>query len=374
MNHPALEIDYDPSDELKLRYELLCRQKPSLRAHDAARELNVSEAELVASRADDTSFHLLDRPEAILKALEKVGEILLVTRNEAAVLEKRGHLRNLSFNTQNGLLTGQNSGTGIDLRLLLNNWRYGFLVIDEANVGRSQSLQFFDASGQVVQKVYLTQNSNEIAFAKLVSQFISPNQPTFLDIVSEKPRNPSMPEQSVQWHKVRESWQEMQSSYDFFQLLIGSQVTRQQAYDNVGRDLAYEIVPSALEDLCQLASKTGLTLTFAVSNKGSMQFHCAAVGKIREHGGWLNILGEDVNLHINSRCLAQGWVVRKPNQGNPVTSVEFFDHDDQLVLQISAEQCVATPESTQWQNLVAQLQPRSLNVTALKVYDAGLPA
>jgi putative hemin transport protein len=183
-----------------------------------------------------------------------------------------------------------------------------------------------------------------------------------------------MPEQSVQWHKVRESWQEMQSSYDFFQLLIGSQVTRQQAYDNVGRDLAYEIVPSALEDLCQLASKTGLTLTFAVSNKGSMQFHCAAVGKIREHGGWLNILGEDVNLHINSRCLAQGWVVRKPNQGNPVTSVEFFDHDDQLVLQISAEQCVATPESTQWQNLVAQLQPRSLNVTAPKVYDAGLPA
>lgn len=374
MNHPSLEIDYDPSDELKLRYELLCRQKPSLRAHDAARELNVSEAELVASRADDTSFHLLDRPEAILKALEKVGEILLVTRNEAAVLEKRGHLRNLSFNTQNGLLTGQNSGTGIDLRLLLNNWRYGFLVIDEANVGRSQSLQFFDASGQVVQKVYLTQNSNEIAFAKLVSQFISPNQPTFLDIVPEKPRNPSMPEQSVQWHKVRESWQEMQSSYDFFQLLIGSQVTRQQAYDNVGRDLAYEIVPSALEDLCQLASKTGLTLTFAVSNKGSMQFHCAAVGKIREHGGWLNILGEDVNLHINSRCLAQGWVVRKPNQGNPVTSVEFFDHDDQLVLQISAEQCVATPESTQWQNLVAQLQPRSLNVTAPKVYDAGLPA
>jgi len=49
MNNPALEIDYDPSDELKLRYELLCQQQPSLRARDAARELNVPEAELIAA-------------------------------------------------------------------------------------------------------------------------------------------------------------------------------------------------------------------------------------------------------------------------------------------------------------------------------------
>ena len=72
MNHPALEIDYDPSDELKLRYEILCQQQPNLRARDAAKQLNVTEAELVACRAGDSVFHMVNRPEAIINALETV--------------------------------------------------------------------------------------------------------------------------------------------------------------------------------------------------------------------------------------------------------------------------------------------------------------
>jgi len=371
MNHPALEIDYDPSDELKLRYELLCQQQPSLRARDAARELNVSEAELIASCVNDNSFHLVNRPEAILTALETVGEVLVVTRNETAVLEKKGYFRGLTFNTHDGLHTGQSITAGIDLRLLLNNCRYGFLIIEERHIGRNKSLQFFDSKGQAVLKIYMTQNSNEQAFVKIISQFISSQQPTYLDITKEKVSEQLMSEQDIEWHKVRKNWQEMQSSHDFFQLLIGTKVTRQQAYDNVGRDLAYEIVPSALQHLCEVALKEQQSLAFAVGNKGSMQLHNSTIQKTNEHGRWFNILNEDFNLHINTHRLTQAWVVRKPHQGGPVTSVEFFDGNDHLALQISIERKEGTPESTQWRELVAQLAPRSLEISALNIYDAA---
>jgi len=371
MNHPALEIDYDPSDELKLRYELLCQQQPSLRARDAAQELNVSEAELIASCVNDNSYHLVNHPEAILTALEMVGEVLVVTRNKTAVLEKKGYFRGLTFNTTNGLHSGQSTTAGIDLRLLLNNWRYGFIVIEERHIGRNKSLQFFDRKGQAVLKIYMTQNSKEQALAKIISQFISSQQPTYLDISNEKISEQLMPEQDVEWHKVRKSWQEMQSSHDFFQLLIGTKVTRQQAYDNVGRDLAYEIVPGALQHLCEVALKEQQPLAFAVGNKGSVQSHSGTIQKTNEYGRWLNILNEDFNLHINTHRLTQAWVIRKPQQGGPMTSLEFFDDDGHLALQISIARKEGIPEPTQWRELVAQLAPRSLNISALNVYDAA---
>lgn len=374
MNHPALEIDYDPSDELKLRYELLCQQQPQLRARDAAIHLNVSEAELVASRANETTFHLLNRPEALLTALETIGEVLVVTRNDSAVLEKKCFFKGFTFNTQNGLHTAQCASDDIDLRILLNNWRYAFLVIEEQHIGRNKSLQFFDSKGQAVHKIYLTQNSNDRAFAKIIAQFISPHQPTYLDITKEKITEQVMPEQDVQWHKVRKSWQEMQSSHDFFQLLIGSKVSRQQAYDNVGSDLAYEIVPEALQQLFELAIRENCALTFAVGNKGCMQFHSGTVNKINEHGCWFNVLDDDFNLHINTHRLTQAWVVRKPQSGGPITTVEFFDHNDRLTLQITVARQDGVPEPTQWRDLVAQLEPRSLEVSALNTYDAAAVA
>ena len=374
MNHPALEIDYDPSDELKLRYELLCQQQPQLRARDAARQLNVTEAELVASRANDTTFHLLNRPQEILAALENVGEILVITRNDAAVLEKKCILKNMSSSTQNGFLAAQCSNESTDLRMLLNNWHYGFLVIEEQHIGRSRSLQFFDQNGQAVQKIYLTQNSHELAFAKVVAQFISPQQPTYLDLTGDKATQQLSPEQNVQWHEVRKSWQEMQSSHDFFQLLIGSNVTRQQAYDNVGSDLAYEIIPEALQQLFEHALKAEIKLTFAVGNMGCMQRHSGSINKLNEHGCWLNVLDDDSNLHVNTQHLSQAWVVRKPQNGYPVTTIELFDQNDRLTLQITAQREAGMPESTQWRELVAQLQPRSLQMTALDVYDAAISA
>jgi len=371
MNHPALEIDYDPSDELKLRYELLCQQQPNLRARDAASLLNVAEGELLAARAGDSTFHLINRPEAILTALETIGELLMVTRNETTIVEKKGFYHNLNFNNHNGLQTAHCASDGLDLRLLVNNWHYSFLVIDEKHIGRNKSLQFFDATGQAIHKVYLTQNSNQQAFEKLIPQFISSFQPTYLDISKEKISAQVMPEQDIQWHKMRKSWQEMQSSHDFFQLLIGCKVSRQQAYDNVGPDLAYEIVPNALHQLFDAARKQNCALSIAVGNKGCMQFHSGHIHNSHEFGSWLNIRDFDANLYINTHKLTQAWVVRKPLSGGPVTSIEFFDEHDRLALQITSARKDGAPEPTQWRELLAQLEPRSLDASALNVYDAA---
>ncbi len=370
MNHPALEIDYDPSDELKLRYELLCQQHPNLRSREAAKRLNVTEAELLASCANDTSFHLMNHPEALLSALQTVGEVLIVTRNESVILEKKGTFKDLVFDTQNGFKILKSDSLG--LHLLLNSCRYTFLVIEEKHIGHRKSLQFFDRHGQAVQKIYLTQNSNEQAFEKIITRFISSYQPTYLDISKdETDKQSASKQQATKWPALSEDGQTIQSSHDFFKLLIGRNVSRQQAYDNVGRDLAYEIVPSALQPLCEMAKQDNISLTLAVGNSACMQFHSGPVDKAGEHGQWFNMLNSDFNLYTNSHRITQAWVIRKPQQGNPITLIEFFDDQDHLALQITAINKPDIPESSQWRELVAQLPPRSLAVSALNTHDAA---
>src|SRR5690625_7219104 len=71
-------------DELKARY-------PRLRTKNAADELGVSEAELLASICDGKTVIRLNREwESILADVETLGEGMALTRNEAAAPEKTG--------------------------------------------------------------------------------------------------------------------------------------------------------------------------------------------------------------------------------------------------------------------------------------------
>src|SRR5690625_7337430 len=75
-------------DELKARY-------PRLRTKNAADELGVSEAELLASICDGKTVIRLNREwESILADVETLGEVMTLTRNEADRSEERRAGRN----------------------------------------------------------------------------------------------------------------------------------------------------------------------------------------------------------------------------------------------------------------------------------------
>lgn len=80
MSHASTELNYDPAEEIKTRYQLLKQQQPEIRARNAAEELGVSEGELLASRVGDDAIRLIDDAEAVLKAVLPLGEVMALRR------------------------------------------------------------------------------------------------------------------------------------------------------------------------------------------------------------------------------------------------------------------------------------------------------
>ena len=104
---------------IKARYRQLQACKPALRARDAARELGISECELLTYRLGDGVIRLLDDTETILNQLLLLGEVMALTRNDECVNERSGIYNNSSFFNQGRRAMGLFVNADIDLRLFM---------------------------------------------------------------------------------------------------------------------------------------------------------------------------------------------------------------------------------------------------------------
>ena len=92
-----------------------------------------------------------------------------------------------------------------------------------------------------------------------------------------------------------------------------------------------------------------------VSSRGCIEIHTGPVKTIRNMGSWINVLDPRFNLHLNQDGLAKAWVVRKPTEDGIVTSIEFFDEEDHLVMMIFGKRKPGIPEDENWRTLVSHI-------------------
>ena len=124
------------------QYAAFRAENPKSRIRDAAAQLGVSEAELVATGLGLTAIRLGGNPldgdfRELLKQVPTLGHVMALTRNDSVVHERKGTYQNVSFTGHMGLVLGED----IDLRLFMSQWKYGFAV----NESDRRSLQFFAA-------------------------------------------------------------------------------------------------------------------------------------------------------------------------------------------------------------------------------------
>ena len=146
-----------PAADLYQAWQTLRDQQPRLRAREAAAQLGVSEAELTASRLGIDAQRLRPDWAALLPALGELGRVMVLTRNEHCVHERKGLYREVSVaaSGQMGLVVSAD----IDLRLFLGGWASVFAIAEETAKGTQRSIQVFDQQGVAVHKVYLTEHS-----------------------------------------------------------------------------------------------------------------------------------------------------------------------------------------------------------------------
>ncbi|WP_028602648.1 hemin-degrading factor [Ottowia thiooxydans] len=336
------------------------------RARDAAESIGVSEGEAVAAHAGNHEGPLKAVPLGkswleILKALGECGPVLALTRNETTVHEKTGVYENVSAA---GPVVGLALGGPIDLRLFFMHWHAGFAVTEAAaqpNVPASLSLQFYDASGLAVHKVFCREATNRAAFEALMQRFADASlSPEF------KPKAPApaiQDDEAIDADGLLEAWGGMKDTHDFYEILKKFGVERQQSFRLADGRFARRASPSVARQLLQEAAFDGAPIMVFVGSLGCIQIHSGPVTRIEpmEIRGvqWLNVLDPDFNLHMQEDSIANAWVVEKPTSDGIVTSVELFDAKGELMAMFFGERKPGNPEREDWRAIVRKAAPTS---------------
>ncbi|MDX2266149.1 MAG: ChuX/HutX family heme-like substrate-binding protein [Hyphomicrobiales bacterium] len=336
-------------EALRQAHDRLRDASPGVRAREAAAQLGVSEAELVAARVGRGVVRLDVEFADVLRALPAVGEVMALTRNDHCVHEKHGAFDHVSIGPGHGLVLNHE----IDLRLFMSHWRFGFAVTEEVASGLRSSLQFFDIDGAAVHKVYVTGRTDRAAYDALVARFAAPDQHGDIAVTPLPAKRAELPDHDIEIDNFRAHWRALQDTHDFFSLLQEFGVSRAQAMRLAGPEFVVPVAAAALRQVMEAASASDIPIMCFVGNPGCIQIHTGPIKTLKIMGPWFNILDPGFNLHLREDAIAAAYVVRKPTRDGDVTSLELFDAGGFCFAQFFGERKPGKSELPAWRDALA---------------------
>lgn len=333
---------------------LEAKTQQKLRNRDAAAAIGISEGEALAAciGADGAEVIRL-KPDfiSLFEEVPQLGAVMALTRNDSAVHEKDGTYQNMSHNGHVGLALGKE----IDLRIFYQQWHFGCAVIEETPRGAQKSLQFFDAQGTAVHKVFLREHSQHAAFDQLVARWRDPNQQAGFTVTPAAPAVPETPDAEIDSAGFQSAWHGMTDTHQFFGLLRKFGVTRTQALRLAAPQYVRQVDNSALKIVLETAALSALPIMVFVNNPGMIQIHSGPVANIKIMGPWINVLDPTFNLHLREDHIASSWVVAKPTSDGQVTSLELFDSAGRTIAMLFGVRKPGQSELPGWRQAVTQL-------------------
>lgn len=346
----------DPFQAIRQAFATMRQEKK--RHRDIAETLGISEGELIAAHvgqpAGDSPLQAV-RLDAqfsdVLAALEPVGDVLALTRNASCVHEKTGIYRKLSRTGGIGLALGE-----IDLRIFYGCWKHGFAVTEATDNGLQQSLQFYDAAGIAIHKIFLKPQSDTSAYAALVTLHTSDDQTSGITVEPIAPAPAEAPDADIDVAGFHQAWANLKDTHDFFGMLKKFNVSRLQSLRLADTQYVQQVPNTIVQNLLETAAEQSLDIMVFTGNHGMIQIHGGPVHKIAVMGPWINVLDPRFNLHLRLDHIASTWVVKKPTEDGIVTSVELFDAQGETIAMFFGNRKPGKPELEGWRALVAQLQ------------------
>lgn len=326
----------------------------TLRDRDLAASLKISEAQLVAAhtgatgpfRATRIKFH----PDDVMPLMPRLGEVMSLTRNESIVHERVGTFGEYRSGPHAAMVLGKD----IDTRIFPKHWAYGFAVEADGDHGTRRSLQFFDTTGEALQKVYLRDTSDAEAWAPLVEELRIDDQS---DTISPDPAIPTEPPKASADKRdiLVAEWQKMTDTHQFNRICAKLGMNRLGAYRLAGAPFVRAVDPGCVEGWLNALSETRQKVVLFVGNRGHIQIHWGTVDTIKVMGPWLNVLDPIFNLHLRADRVAEAYVVDKPTKRGPAISLECFDADGGLIFQCYGQRETEEDSLDQWHGILNAL-------------------
>lgn len=332
---------------LKEQYLAFKAENPKKRIRDIAAALNVSEAELLMTSLGENVVILENTFDALLKEITGLGYVMALTRNEYCVHERKGIYEKVSFRPHAGLVLGPD----IDLRLFMSQWKLGFAV-DDNNL---KSFQFFDGNGVAIHKIYLTDKSNVENYHELVTRFRKADQQAVALFPTEPAAKPALPDEEIDVAAFQEAWTGLQDTHEFFGLLKRFNLNRTQALRLAPAGFAKQINADDFKVVVQHCAEQQVPIMVFVGNHGCIQIHTGTVTRIVEMDTWFNVLDPEFNLHLRMDAVASVWHVVKPSADGDVNSIELFDNEGEMIVQLFGKRKPGLPELKEWREILANI-------------------
>lgn len=320
----AVDQTLDPSEIRARRAEA-----PKLRDRDIAENLGVSEAQLVAAHCGHGATRIAAHPDRIMPLVEHLGEVMALTRNTSCVHETIGAYSNYHPGEHAAMVLAEQ----IDLRMFPSHWRHAFCVEHEVEDGVRRSIQVFDAAGDAVHKIFLRDRSTEKAWDRVRAALTLEDQSEWQSVEQRLPvERPKTAPDKVEI--LRKEWSRMTDTHQFLRLVSKLKMNRLGAYRVAERRYARQLGTDAVDALLHRLRDSGTEVMVFVGNRGCIQIHSGPIKTLRTMGPWQNVMDPDFNLHLRLDHIAEVWDIDKPTQRGMVTSLEAFDAEGAMILQI----------------------------------------
>ncbi|TGJ98853.1 hemin-degrading factor [Leptospira langatensis] len=355
-------IESSNANGLIQAWKALRESQPRLRMRDIASHLNTSEAGLLAA-AEITQAQEFPKATSLREnwgdlfaKLGSLGRVMVLTRNEACVHERKGRFEEVSSGPGNILVVGPD----IDLRLFPGVWKFGFAVEEAKQDGFQRSLQIFDEKGDAVHKIFLTDGSDVQAWEDLKSEFTKKDpilDPLFVpkeetpSSLSKKEISPEAKEQFLS------DWGKLEDTHEFFPLLRKYGVSRIQSMELAEGIFTQRIDARLVLRMLELASLNRTPIMVFVGNHGAIQIHTGEVTNIKVLEHWWNVLDPEFNLHLRSDLISSSWIVEKPSKDGKIHSIEVYDEKGELIVQFFGKRKPGQAERTDWLGILDQISP-----------------
>ena len=301
----------------------------TLRPRDLAQSLGVTEADLIAAQVGHGATRIPAQPDRLMPAVCTLGEVMALTRNDSAVHERTGTYDDWHAGDHAAMILGPE----IDLRIFPKHWVHAFALRNEKGKGPARSLQVFDATGEAVHKVFSRDATDLDVWDRAVAGLAPGDMGDTLELAAPVPAEGAK-ERPEKAEELREAWAKMTDTHQFLTLVSRLKMNRLGAYRIAGAPFVERLTPAALNDALVACAAGAVPVMIFVGNRGCIQIHSGGFATLKEMGPWQNILDPRFNLHLRLDHVAWVWLVEKPTRRGPALSIEAFDADGALILQM----------------------------------------
>ncbi|GAA6193536.1 ChuX/HutX family heme-like substrate-binding protein [Phaeobacter sp. NW0010-22] len=334
-------------------------ENPKMRDRDLADQVGITEGQLVAAYVGIDVTRISANLDDLFLRLNGLGEVMALTRNKSCVIEKVGQYDNYHSGKHASMILTAD----IDLRMFPSHWISAFAVERVTEAGVKRSLQIFDAAGDAVHKIFLREGSDLDHWTQLVTDLKLDEQDQVLAVDARAPTEVPKGD-PAKADILRAEWAKMTDTHQFMRLTSKLKMNRLGAYRMAGAPLARALATSEIDTMLGGVRDQALEVMVFVGNRGCIEIHGGLIEELKSMGPWQNVLDARFNLHLRSDHIAEVWAVTKPTQRGPAVSVEAFDAEGGLILQVFGRRTDAGDFRGAWGELVKGLAPLQIEELA----------